>query len=164
MANGERRSWFDNVVTAVEATDANTAVIYVSAPSATDAIDEAIYAKIRLIVCITEGISVLDMIKIAAYLRHIETRLIGPNCPGLLTPAQTKVGIIPGFVARPGKWGLFRAAVRSLTIQRIGCHKPKAQLASWRPLSVSAAIRWWVRVLWIFWKCSRTIPTPMLLC
>ncbi len=98
---------FDNVAVAVEATGANTSIIYVSASSAADAIYEAINAEISLIVCITEGIPILDMIKVSAYLRqHPKTRLIGPNCPGVLTAGQSSVGIIPGFVARLGSVGM----------------------------------------------------------
>lgn len=97
---------FDTVKKAVETTGANCALIYVPARFAPDAIYEATDAGISLIVCITEGIPVLDMIKVRAYLDQRQVRLIGPNCPGLLTPGEAKVGIMPGHIAMPGNIGL----------------------------------------------------------
>lgn len=98
---------FDSVASAVDATGANTSIIYVSAPNAADAIYEAVDAEIPLIVCITEGVPLSDMLKVYAYLRQNGgSRLIGPNCPGVLTPGRSKVGIIPGFIARPGDVGV----------------------------------------------------------
>lgn len=97
---------FDSVVAAVDATGANTSVIFVAAPTASDAIYEAIDAGIGLIICITEGIPVLEMMRIREYVSHTRTRLIGPNCPGVLSPAEASIGIIPGYLARPGKVGV----------------------------------------------------------
>ncbi len=97
---------FDTVAEAVEATGANTSVIYVPARFAPDAILEAADAGIGLIVCITEGIPVMDMIKVKAYLDQKGVRLVGPNCPGLLSPGQAKVGIMPGHIATPGPVGV----------------------------------------------------------
>jgi succinyl-CoA synthetase alpha subunit len=97
---------FDTVKAAVEATGANCSIIYVPARLAPDAMFEAADAGIPLIVCITEGIPVLDMIKVCSYLTQKGTRLIGPNCPGLLTPGEAKVGIIPGHIGRPGNVGI----------------------------------------------------------
>lgn len=97
---------FDTVKTAVEATEANCTVIYVPARFAADAICEAADAGIPLIVCITEGVPVLDMIKVRAFLDQRGARLVGPNCPGLLTPGQAKVGIMPGSIAIPGPVGV----------------------------------------------------------
>src|SRR5690606_7137003 len=97
---------FDTVKSAVEATEANATIIYVNAAFAADALFEAIDAEIPLIVCITEGIPVQDMMKVYAYLQHSKSRLIGPNCPGLLTPNQAKVGIMPGDIAKPGNVGV----------------------------------------------------------
>ncbi len=97
---------FDTVREAVEATGANTSVIYVPAPFAPDAIIEAADAGLGLIVCITEGIPVNEMIRVKAYLDMKGVRLIGPNCPGLLTPGQAKVGIMPGHIAMPGPVGV----------------------------------------------------------
>jgi succinyl-CoA synthetase alpha subunit len=97
---------FDTVKAAVEATGANCSIIYVPARLAPDAMFEAADAGIPLIVCITEGIPVLDMIKVCSYLNQKGTRLIGPNCPGLLTPGEAKVGIIPGHIGRPGPVGI----------------------------------------------------------
>jgi succinyl-CoA synthetase alpha subunit len=97
---------FDTVKAAREATGANTSVIYVPAAFAADAIYEAIDAGIELIVCITEGIPVRDMMQVRARLDQSKSRLIGPNCPGLLTPGQAKVGIMPGHIAMPGSVGV----------------------------------------------------------
>ncbi len=97
---------FDTVKTAVDATGANASIIYVAAAFAADAIYEAIDAKIPLIICITEGIPVEDMMKVYEYLGQSDSRLIGPNCPGLLTPGQTKIGIMPGYIAKPGNVGV----------------------------------------------------------
>ncbi len=97
---------FNTVKEAVETTGANTSIIYVPARFAPDAIYEAADAGISLIVCITEGIPTLDMIKVKAYLDQRGARLIGPNCPGLITPGQAKVGIIPGHITKPGAVGV----------------------------------------------------------
>lgn len=97
---------FDSVRIAVEARGANTSVIFVPARFASDAIFEAADAGIDLIVCITEGIPVQDMMRVRNYLDQRGVRLVGPNCPGLLTPAASKVGIIPGDIAIPGNIGV----------------------------------------------------------
>ncbi len=97
---------FDSVKLAVEATGANCSVIFVPARFAPDAIFEAADAGLPLIVCITEGIPVQDMMRVRAYLDQKRIRLIGPNCPGLLTPGESKVGIIPGDIAVPGEVGV----------------------------------------------------------
>ncbi len=97
---------FDTVKAARDATGANATVIYVPAAFAADAIYEAIDAGIELIVCITEGVPVKDMMQVRAYLDQSNSRLIGPNCPGLLTPGRAKVGIMPGHIAMPGAIGV----------------------------------------------------------
>ena len=97
---------FDSVKTAVEATGANASVIFVPARFAADAMFEAADAGIPLIVCITEGIPVQDMMRVRNYLDQKKVRLVGPNCPGLLTPGECKVGIIPGNIAIPGNIGI----------------------------------------------------------
>ena len=97
---------FDTVHEAVEATGANASIIYVPARFAPDAILEAADAEIKVIVCITEGIPVLDMIKVRTYLDCRDVRLIGPNCPGIITPGEAKVGIMPGHIHRPGSIGV----------------------------------------------------------
>jgi len=97
---------FDTVVEAVEETGANASIIYVPARFAPDAIIEAADAGVPLIVCITEGIPVLDMIDVRAYLDQTGSRMVGPNCPGLLSPGQAKVGIMPGHIATPGSVGV----------------------------------------------------------
>jgi len=97
---------FNTVRKAVEDTGANSTVIFVPARFAVDAIFEAADAGIELIVCLTEYIPVLDMIKARNYLDQLNTRLIGPNCPGLITPGEAKVGIIPGSIVQPGNVGV----------------------------------------------------------
>ncbi len=97
---------FDTVKKAVDATGANASIIYAPAAVAPDTIYEAVDAGIELIVCITEGIPILDMIKVYDYVKRSSSRLIGPNCPGLLTPGQAKVGIMPGYIAKPGNVGV----------------------------------------------------------
>ena len=97
---------FDTVKKAVEATGANTSVIFVPARFAPDAIYEAADAGIELIVCITEGIPVQDMMRVRSYLDQKGVQLVGPNCPGLLTPGEAKVGIIPGSITMPGNVGI----------------------------------------------------------
>jgi succinyl-CoA synthetase alpha subunit len=97
---------FDTCKEAVEATGANAMVSYVPARFAPDAILEAADAGLELIVCIAEGIPVLDMIRVRAYLDQRKTRLLGPNCPGLITPSEAKLGIIPGHICTPGNVGV----------------------------------------------------------
>jgi succinyl-CoA synthetase alpha subunit len=97
---------FNTVAQAVRETKANTSVIYVPAAVAASAIFEAADAGIALIVCITEGIPVLDMTRALPYVRERGARLVGPNCPGLISPGKSKVGIIPGNICRPGKIGV----------------------------------------------------------
>lgn len=97
---------FDTVEQARKSTGANATVIYVPPPFAADAICEAVAAGIELVICITEGVPVLDMVKVKRYIRGTHSRLIGPNCPGVITPGECKIGIMPGYIHKPGDIGV----------------------------------------------------------
>ncbi|TSK05966.1 MAG: succinate--CoA ligase subunit alpha [Geobacter sp.] len=97
---------FNTVADAVRDTGATASVIYVPPPFAADSIMEAVDAGLELVCCITEGIPVLDMVKVKQFMQGKNTRLIGPNCPGIITPGQCKIGIMPGYIHKPGKVGV----------------------------------------------------------
>ena len=118
---------FDSMKEAVEETGCDTSIIYVPAPFAADAIIEAAEADIKLIICITEGIPTIDVLKVKDYLNTKTARLIGPNCPGIITPGESKIGIMPGYIHTPGAVGVISRsgtltyeAVWQLTQRNIG--------------------------------------------
>ena len=118
---------FDTVVQAVAKTDANVALIFVPAPFAADAVLEAAYAEIPVIICITEGVPTMDMVRVRRFIQGSGLTIIGPNCPGVITPGEARVGIMPGYVFSKGKVGvisrsgtLVYEAVAQLTARGIG--------------------------------------------
>src|SRR5205823_5620868 len=121
---------FNTVAEAVRQTGANASMIFVPPPAAADAILEAADAGIRVIVAVTEGIPVLDMARVMQFLRGKDCRLIGPNCPGVITPGECKIGIMPGYIHKPGPVGV---------ISRSGSGTAKEKIAALRAAGIAVA-------------------------
>jgi succinyl-CoA synthetase alpha subunit len=148
---------FDTVWEARQQTGCNASMVFVPAPAAADSILEAGDAGVELVVCITEGIPVMDMMRVKAQMREKKWRLIGPNCPGIITPGACKIGIMPGYIHMPGSVGVISRS-GTLTYEAVW------QLTSrgcGQPVSASAGIRFTAYHISMQSNCSTKIHKPM---